>query len=115
MSVITAAAALQRANKTKPPVRYEPDAVKAAIAHEAANGPSHVRIRALNMMARMMGLYDHAKNAAEQAKKKTAGLWGQMVAIMDGTHKVTREDLGDFALDLEEGEEASAKEDDDVP
>ena len=114
MSAITAAGAIQR-NQIKPPVKYAPDAVKAAIAHEAANGPSHVRIRALNMMARMMGLYDHAKTVVDKAKNSTTGVWDKMVAIKNGTHKVTAEDIADFATESSDDEEASSKDDDDVP
>ena len=114
MSAITAAGAIQR-NQIKPPVKYAPDAVKAAIAHEAANGPSHVRIRALNMMARMMGLYDHAKNVVDKARNGTTGLWDKMVAIKDGTHKVTAEELGNYAIESSDDDEASSKDDDDVP
>ena len=56
----------------KPPVPYTPAAIKAGIAHEAANGPSHVRIKALGMMARITGLFEQGKQLGKQLARDTA-------------------------------------------
>ena len=56
----------------KPPVPYTADAIRAGIAHEAANGPSHVRIKALGMMARITGLYEQGKQIARLTAERFA-------------------------------------------
>ncbi|MDE2968189.1 MAG: hypothetical protein OXS30_11995 [Chloroflexota bacterium] len=59
--------AAQAIQQFKPPVAYTPEAIKAGIAFEAANGPAYVRIKALNMMARIVGLYEQGKALGKQA------------------------------------------------
>lgn len=56
----------------KPPVPYTDAAMKAGIAHEAANGPSHVRIKALGMMARITGLFEQGKQLGKQLARDAA-------------------------------------------
>ena len=56
----------------KPPVPYTDAAIKAGIAHEAANGPSHVRIKALGMMARITGLFEQGKQLGKQLAHEVA-------------------------------------------
>ncbi len=125
---MTAMTAINAAtNQLKPPVPYTDAAIKAGIAHEAANGPSHVRIKALGMMARVNGLFELgtqlAKQLAQQltqraqrdiqSQREPLGPLAQ--ALADGV------DLTDFSMyatqeDSEaDDEEAARQEDDDVP
>ncbi|MDE2746252.1 MAG: hypothetical protein OXI41_09780 [Chloroflexota bacterium] len=60
------------AQSIKAPVPYTDAAIKAGIAHEAANGPSHVRIKALGMMARITGLFEQGKQLGKQLARDAA-------------------------------------------
>ncbi|MYC00474.1 MAG: hypothetical protein F4X58_00955 [Chloroflexi bacterium] len=59
-------------NTLKPPVPWTDAAIKAGIAHEAANGPSYVRIKALGMMARINGLFEQGKQLGKQLARDAA-------------------------------------------
>lgn len=135
MSDMTAAA------QSRPPIDYSADAIKAGIAHEAANGPAYVRIKALGMMAQIVGLYEQGKehgkqlaqqaaqDAAQRAKQEAGGgektLWEKMQDITSGRVKVTEEMLGPYAMSAgdpsgeaeaeAEDEEASALAEDEPP
>ena len=133
---MTAMTAINAAtNQLKPPVPYTDAAIKAGIAHEAANGPSHVRIKALGMMARLNGLFDQARyearlayeatrdalrDAAQNVTDQTLTGYERITELMNGA-EVTEEDLGGFARfvkrnrDEEEDEEGSANDDDEPP
>ena len=118
------------AQTTKPPVPYTDAAIKAGIAHEAANGPSHVRIKALGMMARINGLFEQGKQlarqltqdanqAAQQATEQISAGYRRATEIMNGA-EVTEADLGGFArffkeADSEQEDEEGSTQDDDEP
>jgi hypothetical protein len=116
------------AAQTRPPVPYNAHAIKAGIAHEAANGPSHVRIKALGMMARITGLFEQGKQLGKQLAQETVqsiqpaspGMDALQQAIADGV------DLSDFSMyrkkdkqdkqdERDDDDEAANQEDDDVP
>ena len=131
------------AGQLKPSVAYTADAIKAGIAHEAANGPSHVRIKALGMMARITGLYDQARYEAklafeaarkaaqdmtEQVKDAAKSVWDtvgqELEDIRTGRTIVTAETLGKYApaaaaaeaeAEDEEEEDGSANDSEDPP
>ena len=132
---MTAMTAISPASRCEPPVPYTDAAIKAGIAHEAANGPSHVRIKALGMMARLNGLFDQARyearlayeatrdalrDAAQNVTDQTLTGYERITELMNGA-EVTEEDLGGFARfvkrnrDEEEDEEGSANDDDEPP
>ena len=86
----------------KPPIPYTDAAIKAGIAHEAANGPSHVRIKALGMMARINGLFEQGKQlarqltqdaaqAVDQTTDKLAAGYQRVTALMNGAEPTAEE------------------------
>ena len=114
----------------KPPVPYTPDAIKAGIAHEAANGPSYVRIKALGMMARITGLFEQGKQlgkqlahdaaqtvdqTTDQASQKLSGVAARVAGLMNGTLQPTPEELAHFEPDNPVDDEDHSKESDDDP
>lgn len=120
------------AQTVKPPVPYTDAAIKAGIAHEAANGPSHVRIKALGMMARITGLFELGKQVAKQLAQQAAEAvgHGKEAAADQITRKLNQymeeagvTSLSDFSPlatkskseQDEDDEEAARKDDDDVP
>jgi len=115
---------------TKPPVPYTDAAIKAGIAHEAANGPSHVRIKALGMMARIAGLFEQGKQlgkqlardaaqavdqTSDQASQKLGGIAARVAGLMNGTLQPTAEELAHFEPDNPLDDEDHSKESDDDP
>ena len=117
-------------NTLKPPVPWTDTAIKAGIAHEAANGPSYVRIKALGMMARINGLFELgtqiAKQLAQQAAQavdhgKDAGaeITRKLNQYMKEAGVTSLSDFSPLATKSEseqdDDEEAAQKEDDDVP
>ena len=124
MSAITAAAAIQRSN---PPLEYSKKAIREHLQHHATNGPAYVQIQATNALARMIGLYEDAKQglgeAVDQAKDKAkeGGLnFAERVAgLMNGTIKATPEEIKASRLCqdpfAEEEDEDHATEEDDDP
>ena len=133
MTAMTAVHAARAAGaaQTKPPVDYTHDAIKAGIAYEAANGPSHVRIKALSQMARITGLFEVGKELGKHLAKQFIQKLATQVAekVHDGYQRVaelmngatpTEEDLGRFAdfvkrLEAEEDDEEGGKRDEDEP
>ena len=124
MTAMTAVHQARIAQGHKPPIAYTHDAIRAAIAHEAANGPSYVRIKALNMMARLEGMYDQAKLAARQvfeaAVEKTDAAVSELIRecrqiAADGV------DLTDFSMyrkpdeDNDEQDDEEGTADDEEP
>ena len=118
MSTITAANTIQRSN---PPLEYSKKAIREHLQHHATNGPAYVQIQATNALARMIGLYEDAKqgitNAAETAVEKAKspfhGLkfngWGGYAKAVAEAKAEAEEQSGD------EDEEAANQDDDDVP
>ena len=128
---MTAMTAINPATRCKPPVPYTDAAIKAGIAHEAANGPSHVRIKALGMMARVNGLFELGTQLAKQLASQLAQ---ELAQRAERDMQSQREPLGPLAQALADGvdltdfsmyatqedsetddEEADRQEDDDVP
>ncbi|MYA00433.1 MAG: hypothetical protein F4038_01695 [Chloroflexi bacterium] len=110
----------------KPPVPYTDAAIKAGIAHEAANGPSHVRIKALGMMARITGLFEQGKQlgkqlahevaqAKDQTTEKLSGVAARVAGLMNGTLQPTAEELAHFEPDNPLDDEDHPRETDDEP
>ena len=118
MSAITAVHAIQRSN---PPLEYNKKAIREHLQHHATNGPAHVQIQATKALARMIGLYEDAKQginqAVDQAKDAGTNLAARVTGLMNGTLKPTEKELAHFKLDkpLDEDEEAANKDDDEVP
>ncbi|MDE2988058.1 MAG: hypothetical protein OXT70_08395 [Chloroflexota bacterium] len=117
-------------NTVKPPVPWTDAAIKAGIAHEAANGPSYVRIKALGMMARITGLFEQGKQlgkqlardaaqtvdqTTDQASQKLSGVAARVAGLMNGTLQPTPEELAHFEPDNPVDDEDHPKESDDDP
>ena len=64
MSGLNAANAIQ---KTNPPLDYNKKAIREHLQFHATNGPAYVQIQATKALARMIGLYDDAKNGSTNA------------------------------------------------
>ena len=106
--------AAQSIQQFKPPVAYTAEAIKAGIAFEAANGPAYVRIKALNMMAKIVGLYEQGKALGKQA----AAHIGQQVqpdpnGVLARFAQVVAEgvDLADLSMFDSSNNEAAAEDD----
>ena len=100
MSAITSARAVN------PPLQYSKDAIRQHLQFHATNGPAYVQIQATKALARMIGLYDDAKQTTKQAvsqvvnetKSAANSLYAKVEAIRTGQYIVTDEDLGDFLI-----------------
>ncbi len=116
MSALNATNAIQ---KTNPPLEFSKKAIREHLQFHATNGPAYVQIQATKALARMIGLYDDAKNgfseAVDNVKQKGKSLHERMEAIRNGTHKVTREELGDYAIVTEEDEEEGGTDEAEPP
>ena len=125
MSAITAVHAIQRPN---PPLEYNKKAIREHLQHHATNGPAYVQIQATNALARMIGLYEDAKQglgevldqAKDKAKEGGLNFAERVAGLMNGTIKATPEEIKASRLCQdpfaeEEDEEAASKDDDEVP
>ena len=125
MSAITAVHAIQRHN---PPLEYSKKAIREHLQHHATNGPAHVQIQATKALARMIGLYEDAKqginHAVDQVKDKAKdgglNLAERVAGLMNGTIKATPEEIKASKLCQnpfadEDDEPSSAEEQDDPP
>ncbi len=113
MSTITATGTIQRSN---PPLEYSKKAIRQHLQHHATNGPAYVQIQATNALARMIGLYDDAKNgitnAVDSVRDKGSTMYAKIEAIKNGTHKVTAEDIGEYATKASEDDEEGRGDED---
>ena len=111
MSAITSARAVN------PPLQYSKDAIRQHLQFHATNGPAYVQIQATKALARMIGLYDDAKQTTKQAvsqvvnetKSAANSLYAKIQAIRSGEYVVTEEDLNYFKVDdtLDDEEEGT--------
>ncbi len=114
MSTITATRTIQRSN---PPLEYSKKAIREHLQHHATNGPAYVQIQATNALARMIGLYEDAKNgitnavetAVEKTKSRFHGLKFDGYAVYDKAVASSDEQTN------EDDEEAANQDDGDVP
>ena len=97
-----------------PPLPYTKDAIRDHLRHHATNGPAYVQIQATKALARMIGLFEDAKQAAKNQAER----------IVDRTksafHGVKFEgyaayDDGSDDENTSADDEAASKEEDDVP
>ena len=105
---------------TNPPLPFTREAIIGHYQHHATNGPAYVQIQATNALARMIGLYEDAKQgitnaagtAVEKAKSPFHGLkfngWGAYA-------KAVAEAKAEDQSGEEDDEEAASQDDDDVP
>ena len=124
MSAITAAAAINRPN---PPLEYSKKAIREHLQHHATNGPAYVQIQATNALARMIGLFEDAKQglgevvdqAKDKAKEGGLNFAERVAGLMNGTIKATPEEIKASRLCqdpfAEEEDEDHATEEDDDP
>ena len=95
-----------------PPLPYTKTAIRDHLRHHATNGPAYVQIQATKALARIIGLYDEAKqgiqSAAEHAVQETKSKFHGLKFEGFGAYNKNRNNQ-------EEDEEAANQEDDDVP
>ncbi len=67
-----------------PPLAYTKEAIRGHLQHHATNGPAYVQIQATKALARMIGLYDEAKDAARKTKDAA------LEKTKDAVHPITK-------------------------
>ena len=110
------------------PLPFTKEAIVGHLQHHATNGPAYVQIQATKALARMLGLFDHAKQTVQQtvshaeaaAQMKRSAIYSKIAAIRSGEYIVTDEDLGDFLIPDSTAsdspdDEASTPDDDEIP
>ena len=111
------------------PLPFTRDAIIGHFQHHATNGPAYVQIQATNALARIMGLFDEAKQAASDAahhfSDESRALYKRAGQLMRGEVEPRPDDLHGGALpeplpdphqeEQEEDEPTHAKDDDDEP
>ena len=93
-----------------PPLPYTKQAIRDHLRHHATNGPAYVQIQATKALARMIGLFEEAKqgieNGIETATRKAKSKFCGLKFNGYGGYDDGKDD---------EDDEAANKEDDDVP
>ena len=100
------------------PLPFTREAIVGHLQHHATNGPAYVQIQATKALARMLGLFDHAKQTAQQTvvPTKLTELSAKIRAIKSGEYTPTEEDINYFKVDDPlDDDEASSPDDDEVP
>ena len=103
-----------------PPLAYTKEAIRGHLQHHATNGPAYVQIQATKALARMIGLYDEAKDAARRttdaALDKTKSKFHGLKFTGFGAYKkAVDEAKAAEEQQQDEDDEAAKQEDDDVP
>ena len=105
-----------------PPLAYTKEAIRGHLQHHATNGPAYVQIQATKALARMIGLYDEAKDAAGRTKdaavdKTKSKFHGLKFTGFSHYSKAVAEAKAKAAEEQQQAEddEAAKQEDDDVP
>ena len=103
-----------------PPLAYTKEAIRGHLQHHATNGPAYVQIQATKALARMIGLYDEAKDAAGRTKdaaldKTKSKFHGLKFTGFGAYKKAVDEAKAAEEQQQDEDDEAAKQEDDDVP
>ena len=105
-----------------PPLPYTRDAIIGNLQHHASNGPAYVQIQATTALARIMGLFNEAKEAikgnlhrvSEEAMQRSRDLSTRITGLMSGELTPTAEELAELAV-VSNNAENETKEEDDEP
>ena len=103
-----------------PPLAYTKEAIRGHLQHHATNGPAYVQIQATKALARMIGLYDEAKDAVGRTKdaaldKTKSKFHGLKFTGFGAYKKAVDEAKAAEEQQQDEDDEAAKQEDDDVP
>ena len=102
-----------------PPLPYTKKAIIDHLRHQATNGPAYVQLGATKTLARFIGLYEDAKRAVSNAgaaiSDETREIYAKVEAIRSGEHIVTKEELGEYAINRDDEEEEEGNHDEDEP
>ena len=103
-----------------PPLPYTKKAIIDRLRHQATNGPAYVQLGATKTLARLIGLYEDAKHAVSHTATaavtdKVDDVYAKIAAIRRGEHIVTKEELGEYAINRRDEEEEEDNRDEDEP
>ena len=106
-----------------PPLPYTKKAIIDHLRHQATNGPAYVQLGATKTLARFIGLYEDAKHAAKHAvsdagsalSQKARDLYAKADAIRKGEYIPTKEELGEYAITIDDDDEEEDNRDEDEP
>ena len=105
-----------------PPLPFTREAIIGHFQHHASNGPAYVQIEATKALARIMGLFNEAKEAikgnvhrvSEEAMQRSRDLSTRITGLMSGELTPTAEELAELAV-VSGNAESETKEEDDEP
>ncbi len=111
-----------QAQTHNPPLPYTRDAIIGNLRHHASNGPAYVQIQATTALARIMGLFDEAKQSlkdgvhrfSEEALQRSRDLSTRVSGLLSGELTPTAEEIAELAV-VPSDETESQEEDDEPP